>query len=163
MIASTTAGLADVLREVEDRLSALTGTIGSDDTPVTIDLNLMDRIDVAAATTEHLAHQGIAVRILGSRNLEKYRDDAYARVADSVEVALTYRVRPSAQRNSRDEAIRLEERIRAHLVEHSWGRIVRLAYKGVTYRGAHPKSSEFYLIAQSFETERDAELGGLNA
>lgn len=143
------SGLAWVYEQIETRLLAMPAP-----TP-----KLIDRIDPLNANPEHIAHMGIAVEIPSTENRGEYRDDDYALAHDTVSVSLTYRIRPHEQRNSRREAIQLEERIRAWLVAGSWMRDMRLSYVGTPTRSPHPKSSEFYLIVQTFRTARDAALG----
>lgn len=145
--------LADLLREVERRL-------GDDAGGLSLSLVVMDRVDVAGATSDALAHRGIAVLPTSSRNTGEYRDVALARVEDQFSVALLYRIRPKDQRASRDEALTLEEQIRMRLTDSIWMRGARIVYLGTPTRGPHPKSAEWYLIAQTFTAQRDALLGG---
>lgn len=144
-------GLAWVLREFETRLT--TG-VGSN-----LGLQIIDRIDIPNASPAQIAHKGVGVGIFGTTNTHQYRDATYARVEDTVTVTLTYRIRPQDQRTSRDEAIRLEEQIRAILCDGTWLRDTEIRYAGTSVRGPHPKSADFFLIVQLFTTARDAALG----
>ena len=144
--------LADLVRQVEARLLDSGGQAG-------LGLVLLDRVDVSAAAPEALAHKGIGVQAPQTENSGEYRDQGLARVEDRLQVTLAYRVRPKAQKASRDEALDLEEQIRIRLTDDIALREMRIHYLGST-RGPHPKSSEWYVITQAFSAQRDALLGG---
>jgi hypothetical protein len=67
----------DVLTDFEDRL-----------TNASLDLQLMDRIDLPAGVTSHRTARGIFVEVPATTNREEYRDQNLERVDEQVIVIL---------------------------------------------------------------------------
>lgn len=142
--------LSDLLRELESAL----------DNAQQVDVHVLDRLgQLVTCTPAPELHRGVTVYSTQTSNTNQYRDDGLARVRDSVVVEHGYLIAPTAQRESRDEALVLEEQIRALLTGLVVMGNTRPRYASTTRR-QHPQDATLWITAQTFTIDRDAILGG---
>lgn len=142
--------LADTLAQFEDVLTA-SG----------LDLKVMDRIGpIISHTPNSLLSRGVLVRCDSTTNLNEYRDDALARVRDTITVEGCYLIVAGKQKKCRAEAMLLEEQIRVLLTTQAPQLASHTTYVGTTQRGIHPLDASWWFYSMTFTTSRDAALGG---
>ena len=122
------------------------------------------------ALTPALAFEGgqlkspaVFVSVPTSTNSGQYRGAEAVDVAEQIVVTLAYRIRPMAARSGRNEAIRLEEMVRARVMRHAAPlRQYRPAYVGAARGPAETPSltAEWWISTQTFELHRAASVDG---
>lgn len=140
-----------LLEAVEDRL---TGSGAG------LSLTLSKRIELHAAEPKQLAHRLCAVSMPSTRNEPRSsRQRGWTVVGDEVLVEVTYRVNPHEQRDSRGDAIELEQSIIERMTGYSSDWHHQVVYVR-SRRGPHPSTPEYYLLQVEFNVRRQAALGG---
>jgi len=150
---SRTLLLLDLLNEIETCLDG-----------AGLDLKVLDRIgNLLDCTPETLKSRGVTVQSLSTQNLGGSeagdRDRAFARVEDSVLVQMAYRIVPSKQKATRNEALLLEEQIRKVLTSRAWSTSSYARYQSTT-RGLVTADRSWWVAALTFTIRRGAALGG---
>ncbi len=150
-MAFANANIGPAVVEAWDVVDAFEERLGQDKG---LNLNLPDHYPTPRSSTSHLAHRGVGAIRPRTRNTGEYRDRELIRAADVIEVTLTYRMNPKAQKASRREAQQLAAAMRAMLATHMWR-----AELGVTWDDENEflhTSGDWLLIIQRYTTSRDA-------
>lgn len=146
-VTSTGTLLADVMSEVRSALSE-----------AGLGLQSMDRLDLRSYTDQHL-DRGFVVRAPRTTNSGQYRDTHLARVLDAIEVDVSYRIAPTRQVETFEEATVLEEQVRRVVTSRrtAWGE--RMTYE-TSERIFQGEDSSWLIITQTYSTRRNALMGG---
>jgi len=134
--------------DAEEVLAAFEARIDTVD-----DVVLIDKLEHSAVDTVN-AHKGVVVNLLSTSVDEVYRRQNVARVTDTLSVLLSWQIAPGAQKSSRDDALEKGRAVRIALTALGWSR--RTTYAGES----HAVAKGWYLITQTYEYARDAQLGG---
>lgn len=143
----TIRALADLVQTVERAIEG-----------AGLQLRLLDVLALEHHTDENL-DRGFCVRVPRSVNRGESRELDYAVSADTIEVQTGYRMRHTQRRESRDEALVLEEQIRVAVTSLQGPWAEHLVWGG-TDRALFPGDSQWLIITQRFTGRRDAALGG---
>jgi hypothetical protein len=142
--------LTTTIRTIEDAMSA-----------AELGLVVLDRIgELVRCRPATLLHRGVSVQPTTTTNTGQYRDLTLARVQDRFTIEMAYRITPGGQRDSRDEALVLEEQIRKLLTGLIPGLATPVKYVGTPNRRLHPADQGWWITTMTYTTDRDAVLGG---
>lgn len=141
--------LRHVLEEYDLRLAAFEGGL----------LTVQDMTGDVGRTNNPRAHGSVRVTCDATRNRNGYRDQALARVDDTITVTILFRLNAASQRDSERDAIDTAERVRAWLTDGVWLRALHPTFIDEA-RSPAAEEKGLYRIVQRHRVTRDAQLGG---
>lgn len=139
--------LADVVQHIEDAIAN-----------AGLELRLLDVLDLTHHTDDNL-DRGFCVMVPSSVNRQESRENDLTVSGDTFEVQVGYRMRHTQRRESRAEAMVLEEQIRAIVTSRRADWPTHLVWAG-TQRQLAAADPQWYIITQRFTGRRYAALGG---